>query len=821
MEGQRPKAEKEIYRDIKKICYTNVNGLMSSKLEVDETLHRVKPDMMVLCETKWKDEWGLPDIGNGKYDIWLKNRSGKGGGGVMILTKKGIRVENVEFSNDNSEIVKVTVKNDNGASREYVGIYVPPRTNAWTRNEHDNMLEDTLKEMERIASRNKDVLIIGDFNCKEINWEEMTFRGEKNSWSAKLINWAVKNLLTQWVDCKTRFCGRDNPSRLDLMFTSDEIIEKINYESPLGKSDHVLMEILMKAEMSGKKENYKEERYRYNRANFENIRKYFEEVNWRKFEEAEDIQTKWDEFIHIYNNAVEMYVPKGRVNYKQGKEWYNMRCDKARLCKKNAWNRWRKRRTETRWKEYVNARNDCVKIMRIEKKNYEKDIMEKCKSSPRLFYRHINGKMRRKEGINGLMVDGIKYDEDQEMAEVMNKKFQTVFTEEGNFDLIDNELNGNNITDVEVSQEDIMKQLEDLNENKAPGPDGVSNWILKECRSQLVEKIHSLVRISLRQGRVPRDWKRANIVPIYKGGNRENPLNYRPVSLISVVGKICEKIIKNAWMTYLEGNGILTDCQFGFRRGRSCSLNLLSFYTRVIDVVQEREGWVDSVYLDLKKAFDKVPHKRLLWKIKNYGGIEGRLLKWMEDYLSGREMRTVLRNKSSSWLKVTSGVPQGSVLGPVMFGIYVNDLVEGIDSHINLFADDAKLMREVKSVHDCIKLQEDLDKISEWSRTWKMEFNVNKCKVMEFGRSKRRVHCDYKMNNVSLKKSNEEVDLGITIAGDLTPDKHINKITGETSNLLRRIKMAFTYLDADMMKNLIVSLIRPRLEYAAVVWSPR
>ena len=138
-----------------------------------------------------------------------------------------------------------------------------------------------------------------------------------------------------------------------------------------------------------------------------------------------------------------------------------------------------------------------------------------------------------------------------------------------------------------------MRLRENLDMNKAPGPDGISNWILKECREQLANRIHSLVKISLLQGKVLKDWKRANIVPIYKGGNREDPLNFRPVSLTSVVGKLCEKIIKDAWMEHLESSNVLTNCQFGFRRGRSCSSNLLSFYSKVIDAVQERDGWED------------------------------------------------------------------------------------------------------------------------------------------------------------------------------------------------------------------------------------
>lgn len=157
--------------------------------------------------------------------------------------------------------------------------------------------------------------------------------------------------------------------------------------------------------------------------------------------------------------------------------------------------------------------------------------------------------------------------------------------------------------------------------------------MLKECKQQLADKLSNLINVSLSQGKIPMDWKRANIVPIFKGGSKEDPLNYRPVSLTSVVAKLCEKIIKDRWIKHLESNRIVTNRQFGFREGRSCVTNLISFYSRVIDIVQERDGWVECVYLDLKKAFDKVPHKRLIWKLKHVGGVRGPILDWMMDFL--------------------------------------------------------------------------------------------------------------------------------------------------------------------------------------------
>ena len=821
MESERSKVKEDISKEVTALWYTNVDGLMSKRLEVEEVLKNEKPDIMVLCETKWRNEWGDPELGMGKYNCINRNRKGKEGGGVIVMIDINIRVVKVEISQSKAEMIKVVVKEKNGKERLYVGVYVPPFTNAWNRLEYNEMIEDVMRELNELVTRGKDVVLIGDFNCRRVNWEDGTNEGGEDSYSGRLLSWSMENLMTQWIDCETRVREGSLPAKLDLLFTSDsEAVEDISYECPLGKSDHVVVKVKVGMELQRSNEEHRQERFRYNRADYDKMRKYFEEVDWSKFKGLTEIEEKWEEFLRIYNKAVERYVPRGEKNCVVGKEWYNARCTNARKCKMKKWNKWREVKSDENWRHYVEARNKSVRINREERYNYEKRIMDKCKSDPKMFYRHVNFKMKKREGISSLEVEGVVYDKAGEMSEVMNKCFQKVFTEEGEFERPRENLEMGVLREVGVHKSEVGKLMEDLDANKAPGPDGVSNWILKECKEQLVDKIYDLVSMSLDMSKLPKDWKRANIVPIYKGGKRSNPLNYRPVSLTSVVGKMCERVVKDAWMKYLEDRKILTARQFGFVSGSSCTSNLLSFYSRVIEEVQERDGWVDGVYLDLKKAFDTVPHKRLLWKIAHSGGVGGKLLNWMEDYLTDREMRTVIRNERSSWLKVTSGVPQGSVLGPVMFGVYVNDMVEGIDSYINLFADDAKVMRRVKDEDDCRKLQEDLGKIDEWSKIWKMNFNLGKCKVMEFGKSSKRVHWDYRMGGVSLEKSKEEVDLGVTVTEGLTPEKHINKITGEVNNLLRRVKMAFAYIDIDMMKKLIVSLVRPRLEYAATVWSP-
>ncbi len=195
-------------------------------------------------------------------------------------------------------------------------------------------------------------------------------------------------------------------------------------------------------------------------------------------------------------------------------------------------------------------------------------------------------------------------------------------------------------------------------------------------------------------------------------------------------------------------------------------------------------------------------------------------LSWMEDFLTNRMMRTSVRDKKSSWGFVKSGVPQGSVLPAIMFAVYAIGMTGGVESYKSLFADDAKILRRVKNEEDCSLLQKDLDMVWEWSEMWGMEFNIKKCSVIEFGKSRTRVKGDNKLGNDNLAKKTNEKDLGVIITDSLSPERHVHKITAETYKLLRNIRASFRYFEEDMVRKLFVTLILPRLEYAAVAWSP-
>jgi hypothetical protein len=272
---------------------------------------------------------------------------------------------------------------------------------------------------------------------------------------------------------------------------------------------------------------------------------------------------------------------------------------------------------------------------------------------------------------------------------------------------------------------------------------------------------------TLEEGRVPDDWKVANVTPICKKGKKADPGNYRPVSLTSVSCKLLESIIKDELMTHFESNKLINNSQHGFIPSRSCTTNLLEFFEVATEILDGNEPF-DIIFLDFAKAFDKVPRRPLLAKLRAMG-IEGLLLAWIEDWLTGRKQRVVLNGETSDWADVESGVPQGSILGPVLFVVEINDL-DLVVQFINIvrkFADDTKLGQKASTQEQRDRLQAALDALSAWADTWGMSFNVKKCKVMHLGHNN--LKQDYWMAGQKLETTDEERDIGITVTDNLKP----------------------------------------------------
>ena len=277
-----------------------------------------------------------------------------------------------------------------------------------------------------------------------------------------------------------------------------------------------------------------------------------------------------------------------------------------------------------------------------------------------------------------------------------------------------------------------------------------------------------------------------------------------------------ETILRDKLVNFLGENSLIKNSQHGFRNKRSCLTNLLDFYNDVFNIFDESKA-VDVFYLDFQKAFDKVPHKRLLSKLNSHG-ITGKIHSWLEDWLYERKQRVVINGKESNWRNVLSGVPQGSVLGPILFVIFVNEMDEGLTCKISKFADDTKITGRVTTTAEKALIQSDLDRLVNWSNKWQMSYNVNKCKILHIGSSNDR--SNYSMNGTELLKVNEEKDLGVNISNDLKPGKHCSEVVKTANKLIGFIGRTFEFKSDKVVLTLFNALVRPHLEYCVQFWSP-
>lgn len=316
---------------------------------------------------------------------------------------------------------------------------------------------------------------------------------------------------------------------------------------------------------------------------------------------------------------------------------------------------------------------------------------------------------------------------------------------------------------------------------------------------------------------LPKQWKIGKVTPLFKTGSRNCPCNYRPISLTSNCCKILEHIIYTNLVNFLESNLFFSTAQHGFRKSYSCETQLICF-THKLHQILDRSSHADCIFLDFSKAFDKVSHRLLLHKLNGLN-LDNTLLKWIEFFLTNRSQFVVANQCCSGFSPVVSGVPQGSVLGPLLFLIYINDMASLLKSNVLLFADDCVVFREITSDNDANLLQSDLNAVANWSKTWLMELNTKKCKVMRISRTKT-VPPPYYLNSVQLESVASYKYLGIHITTNLTWNLHTEHVISNANRMLGYLRRNFYQAPSSLKLTLYKTLIRPKMEYACSIWDP-
>ena len=697
----------------------------------------------------------------------------------------------------------------------------------------DEANEQLLKQVRWVIENSPpscEVIIVGDFNSREINWKNQTCDESATHHSTRLLETILDLGLYQHVEKPTRYRAGQTPHTLDLVITKlPESVGSINYDMALGASDHLVLTFDVRAPWSAVPSVHGKfsKRYIYSKGNYEAMRRELAHKDLGTVIEDLSVEDSWSVIKDTLKQLSDRYIPTVRNNASRRKNfkplWANPKALARVKSKKEAWKRYINSKAGADYERYIEERNAARKEVRLAVRNFEKSIAKKAKIEPKQFWKYARSKTKPQSTIKQLRDGDRVIFTDAEKAELLNDYFSSVFTQEDTSSIPELNLPDPSppMPDPVITVDDVLKKLREVKADKSPGPDNIPGILLKELASELSSPLCKLFNKSLDTGVVPADWKNANVTAIHKKGEKDLASNYRPISLTSLVCKLQESIIKDHITQHMTENGLSTKVQYGFTKGKSCQSNLIDCiedWTKVLD----KGHCVDVIYLDFKKAFDSVPHLRLLQKLKGYG-ITGKTHAWVTSFLSGRTQSVVLDGARSKSVPVTSGVPQGSVLGPCLFSIFINDMPSDIDSIIRLFADDSKMYRFIYNPVDCNLLQDDLDKLVRWAHTWQLQFNIQKCCVLRLGKNPPPFR--YKMEDETgtvhhLLVVDAVKDLGITISNDLSTKTHVNNVVRTANKVLYTIKRTIKDLNAASGPLLYKSLVRPVLEYANAAWVP-
>ncbi len=460
--------------------------------------------------------------------------------------------------------------------------------------------------------------------------------------------------------------------------------------------------------------------------------------------------------------------------------------------------------------------------------NYESSLVDQLTSNPKVFHSYIRRKKVGRPTIGPLKSLGQVIQDPQSMSELFASSFASVYIASPPDSPAPHQLTNHVAPTFNIQLTDVTAALAVLDGSSSMGPDNIHPFFLKSCCKSLAYPLLLIFRSSLASGTLPQVWKESLVVPIYKKGSRHDPLNYRPISLTSVCVKSLERIITKFVYEYANSHLLFNNDQYGFRPGRSPEDQLILAYNDITLWIDQ--GYiVDVILFDFCKAFDVVQHDILITKLHCLG-IRGNLLDWIRDFLSGRTMRVIVNHQTSSSRHVLSGVPQGSVLGPLLFLFYVNFLNSNIVSPTKLFADDLKLYTKLKSddhtgLVNCLNVcQNDINTLSAVSKSWGLSMNTSKCVVLRFHRTpinwEELGHSgEYSLNNQPIPIKESAPDLGILIHSSLKFHQHISNIVHKAGGLSHSILKSTLNRDTSFMLPLYIAHIRPLLEYSSSLWN--
>ncbi|KAJ3662053.1 hypothetical protein Zmor_006420 [Zophobas morio] len=789
------------------LMYCNTASLYAKFNEFSAFVLVNKPSIILVSETWLNPKLPVALISLSGYHLFRKDRQFSRGGGVCIYVSDHV-MSNFTITiidTPTLNIESLVIKLSNRSLTLALGcIYRAPSTDFVS----DSKLFDIISNL---ANDYTNLLIFGDFNMPDLSWPLATLVSSNPSYQL-LLDVLNDSHLCQLVTQPTRYRVNQQPSVLDLIISSSpDLLSNLEFTSPIGKSDHVT--IMANLQVSFPTHN-RIISFTRSITNYRMLENDLVETNWEALLMHDTVEENWEVFkSHLLELSSQNSVSRTFTRSAK-KPWINHQILQMVRRKKILWKTYKRTGNEMDYAAHRTFSNLLASKIKDSKVAYEARLANS--KNPKCFYKYIRdtlgGSVRTPQIQNSV---GTLITENEDIANVFADSFANQFTIEPLHsppDIAAPQCSVS-LSSVDFIEDEIRVKLQKLKKTKSPGPDEISAAILSEYASALASPLSLLMRQSLNSGEVPENWRVATVKPIFKKGNKLDAGNYRPISLTSTVGKVMESIINDRMMEFLLDNKVIPSQQHGFIPGRSVSSNLLcslNDWSRELDSGNP----VDVIYFDFSKAFDKVPTRRLLHKLESVG-IRGSLLRWIQGFLSYRTFRVKIGSSFSSQREVLSGVPQGSVLGPLLFTIYTADLARVIKCPFTLFADDLKVYN---TCVNCDLINADVNTVSKWAHEWLLPLNRDKCCILHLGSNNPKLK--YYLESHLLKDVDSQVDLGITITSDLSWSAHILSVVKKANTVVYLMQKVFSNASPATIAKLHKSYVRPLLEYGNAVWHP-
>ena len=669
-----------------KLSFTNIRGLRSNFVDCESFLESNSPDILALCETNLND---LIDSGNFSvrgYLPLIRKDSSTHMHGLAVYVKEGLPFAwdlSLENSSDSYLCFRLALLH---SVSYFFFLYRSPSSALCT------VFDSVSSNIDEVLSINPsaNVFVFGDFNVHHKDW--LTYSSGTDRPGELCYNFSISNDLTQMVDFPTRIpdCDSHSPALLDLFLSSDASICSTMAFPPLGNSDHVVVSVSIDFPTNSQQDApFHCIAYDCSRADWDGLRGHLRDVPWGDIFKlgASAAASEFCEWIQV---GIDVYIPHRKYQVKShSSPWFSAACAAAIVHRNHFFCLYQREKSSDSKVKFRQASNCCKRVLEAAKLAYAnktKESITSQKLGSRDFWRIANSVLNKgKSAIPTSFAENFSLNSNLDDSGVS----LPVFPSRTNLKL----------HNISITRKMVRKFVTNLDLSKASGPDCIPVVVLKNCELELSYILAELFNKCLKESCFPDCWKVSSVVPVFKNvGERSTAKNYRPVSLLSVVSKVFEKLVNNRIVDHLEKCGLFSDFKYGFRSSRSTA-DLLTVVSDRIARAFNRSGATQAVALDISKAFDRVWHTGLLHKFKSYG-ISGPIFSLISSFLSNRQLRVVLDGKSSQEYPVNVGVPQGSILGPTLFLLYINDLPDDVICDIAIYADDTTLYSKCDRASD-------------------------------------------------------------------------------------------------------------------------